>query len=68
MGNGQAPPTAKTVVRGRCRCGHYPTHHMVTKVLAGSASYRLDPVGPCSICGASACPAYVPAGEGSKGA
>ncbi|HYB63328.1 MAG TPA: hypothetical protein VEE86_02770 [Thermoplasmata archaeon] len=57
----------RTVPRGRCRCGHYPTHHMVTRPVERSSNFRLDPGGPCAICGAENCRAYVPAGDAAKG-
>ncbi|HZY70250.1 MAG TPA: hypothetical protein VFF67_04645 [Thermoplasmata archaeon] len=43
--------------RNRCRCGHFPATHMrVLPVTDGHAGgYRLDPSGPCTICGEAAC-------------
>ncbi len=48
--------------RIRCRCSHLPTHHMVVVPIGTSASYRLDPTGPCAICGESICKKYQPGG------
>jgi len=48
--------------RARCRCGHLPTHHMVVVAIAPNASYRLDPSGPCAICGESVCRRFQPGG------
>ncbi len=52
------PPT--TPARGRCRCGHLPTHHMVVVPATTSANFRLDPSGPCILCGEAACRRYTP--------
>ncbi|HTW55530.1 MAG TPA: hypothetical protein VMG36_03675 [Thermoplasmata archaeon] len=52
---------APTPVRGRCRCGHLPTHHMVVAPAPGGGGYRLDPSGPCQLCGEASCRAYVAA-------
>ena len=52
-----------TVPHGRCRCGHYPTQHTVVRPVGISSSFRLDPGGPCAVCGEANCRAYVPAGS-----
>ncbi|MCI4370696.1 MAG: hypothetical protein L3J81_05140 [Thermoplasmata archaeon] len=46
----------------RCRCGHYPTTHMRVVPAGGSAagSFRLEPVGPCQVCGESSCRRFAP--------
>ena len=46
----------------RCRCGHLPTHHMEVVAIGSSASFRLVPTGPCSLCGESVCRRYTPGG------
>lgn len=49
-------------VRNRCRCGHYPTSHMrVVPIERGGGSFRLDPDGPCAICGEPGCHRFTPA-------
>ncbi|MFI5414956.1 MAG: hypothetical protein ACHQ16_04730, partial [Candidatus Lutacidiplasmatales archaeon] len=47
----------------RCRCGHYPTSHMrVAPVGAGSpGNFRLEPTGPCAVCGDAGCARFTPA-------
>ncbi|HYB79701.1 MAG TPA: hypothetical protein VEG66_08105 [Thermoplasmata archaeon] len=47
----------------RCRCGHFPTHHMEVAPVGTSASFQLRPTGPCAICGESVCHRYVPGGS-----
>ncbi|HLN50763.1 MAG: hypothetical protein ACLQD9_03165 [Thermoplasmata archaeon] len=49
--------------RGRCRCGHLATHHMVVKPVEGSASFRLEPSGPCQVCGEALCRKFTPGGK-----
>ncbi|HKV90836.1 MAG TPA: hypothetical protein VJQ43_06565, partial [Thermoplasmata archaeon] len=39
----------------RCSCGHYPTSHMRVVALPGSASFSLEPTGPCQLCGEAGC-------------
>ncbi|MCI4319825.1 MAG: hypothetical protein L3J87_01935 [Thermoplasmata archaeon] len=50
--------------RRRCRCGHFPTHHM--RVLPveerHGGSFRLDPSASCAICGELTCPKFTPTG------
>jgi len=41
---------------------------MVVKPLEKSSNFRLDAGGPCSICGAETCRAYVPAGAAAASA
>ncbi|MGI0070829.1 MAG: hypothetical protein ACRECT_01965 [Thermoplasmata archaeon] len=48
--------------RARCACGHLPTHHMVVTSVGSSANFRLDPSGPCAICGEAACHRFTPGG------
>jgi hypothetical protein len=47
-------------VRGHCRCGHLPTHHMVVVPVGATGNFRLDPIGPCSICGEATCKRFTP--------
>ncbi|MCI4339011.1 MAG: hypothetical protein L3J68_01595 [Thermoplasmata archaeon] len=49
-------------MRARCRCGHLPTHHMVVVPVGVSASFRLEPSGPCAICGDAVCRKFTPGG------
>ena len=51
-----------TPMRTRCRCGHLPTHHMVVVPVGDSANFRLDPSGPCVICGEANCKRFTPGG------
>ena len=46
--------------RARCRCGHLPTHHMLVVPIPETDSFRLDPAGPCAICGESVCRRFQP--------
>jgi hypothetical protein len=48
-------------VANRCRCGHFPTSHMVVRPATegNPGSFALRPVGPCVRCG-TACPKYTP--------
>jgi hypothetical protein len=57
---GRAPITEPA--RNRCRCGHFPTTHLgVTPIgPGGGVGYQLEPVAPCAICGAAACPKFAP--------
>jgi hypothetical protein len=48
--------------RARCRCGHLPTHHTVVVHVDRSANWRLDPSGPCQLCGEANCRKYAPTG------
>ncbi|MGD1099192.1 MAG: hypothetical protein ABR888_02455 [Thermoplasmata archaeon] len=48
--------------RPRCRCGHLPTHHMEVVAIGTSASFRLQPTGPCALCGEAVCHRYTPGG------
>ncbi|HTZ61966.1 MAG TPA: hypothetical protein VMC82_04945 [Thermoplasmata archaeon] len=57
-----ADDAAPSPSRARCRCGHLPTHHMVVIAVAGNANYRLEPSGPCAICGESVCKKFTPGG------
>ncbi|HLM91327.1 MAG TPA: hypothetical protein VK424_04660 [Thermoplasmata archaeon] len=56
---GSAAPSPS---RSRCRCGHLPTHHMVVLPIGTSDSFRLDPSGPCAICGEGVCRHFAPGG------
>jgi hypothetical protein len=49
--------------RNRCRCGHYPTTHMRVAPIGPGAggSFRLDPEGPCAVCGEASCRRFTPA-------
>jgi hypothetical protein len=62
MGARVAAPTGSVLRPVRCRCGHLPTHHMTVVAIAESASFRLDPNGPCALCGESVCHRYTPGG------
>jgi hypothetical protein len=53
-----APAVSKT----RCRCGHLPTHHMVVAPVGSSGNFRLDPSGPCALCGEAVCRHFTPGG------
>jgi len=46
--------------RHRCRCGHFPTDHMTVQPVGTSGNFRLEPSGPCAVCGESACRRYAP--------
>ncbi|HXY46905.1 MAG TPA: hypothetical protein VEK13_03280 [Thermoplasmata archaeon] len=46
--------------RARCRCGHLPTHHMVVVPIGSTFSFRLEPTGPCAICGEAVCRRFQP--------
>ncbi|MFY9717708.1 MAG: hypothetical protein WAK40_07245 [Thermoplasmata archaeon] len=48
-------PRTGSARHGRCRCGHWATDHMVVAAIRGTASFRLDPSGPCRRCGAGSC-------------
>jgi hypothetical protein len=44
-----------------CRCGHLPGAHMRVVPIGTGVSvggYRLEPSGPCTICGAPRCGAF----------
>jgi hypothetical protein len=55
----EATPGARP---NRCRCGHYPVAHMRVVAVgpASAGSSRLEPSGPCEVCGAAACAKFVP--------
>ncbi|MGA8303963.1 MAG: hypothetical protein WA691_00650 [Thermoplasmata archaeon] len=57
-GLGAGAPT-----RARCRCGHWPTQHMVVRPVEGSANFRLEPSGPCGVCGEAECRKFAPGGR-----
>ncbi|HYA57508.1 MAG TPA: hypothetical protein VEH57_03480 [Thermoplasmata archaeon] len=57
-----APALTGGTAHGRCRCGHLPTHHMVVVATSATANFRLEPSGPCVLCGEAGCRKYVPAG------
>ncbi|MFZ0699387.1 MAG: hypothetical protein WAN74_04265 [Thermoplasmata archaeon] len=46
--------------RFRCRCGHLLTNHMQVEAILGSASFRLEPTGPCAVCGEGLCRKFSP--------
>ncbi len=48
--------------RARCRCGHLPTHHMVVVAVGASGNFRLEPSGPCAICGEAVCRKFATGG------
>jgi hypothetical protein len=52
-----APP-----FRALCRCGHLPTHHMQVVPTRESGGYRLEPSGPCGLCGEGVCRKFSPGG------
>ncbi|HXQ48170.1 MAG TPA: hypothetical protein VN842_00105 [Thermoplasmata archaeon] len=47
-------------LRARCRCGHLPTHHMVVLPVGASGNFRLEPSGPCALCGEGICRKFSP--------
>jgi hypothetical protein len=53
-------PTPLPASRHRCRCGHFPTDHMVVVPVGSTGNFRLDPVGPCAICGEGGCRKFSP--------
>lgn len=55
---GEPEPTPPN--RHRCRCGHFPTDHMVVVPVGASGNFRLDPSGPCALCGESVCRKFAP--------
>ncbi len=57
-----SPDDPAAPARARCRCGHLPTHHMVVVPTAGAGNFRLDPSGPCAICGEAVCRKFTPGG------
>ncbi len=64
-GRGGDETTAVSFARHRCRCGHFPTDHMTVQPIGTSGNFRLDPSGPCAICGESACRHYTPGPVGA---
>ncbi|HTT15916.1 MAG TPA: hypothetical protein VMH49_00955 [Thermoplasmata archaeon] len=60
MGGPSATTAPSVRPRGRCRCGHYPSQHMVTRAIPGSSNVRLEPSGPCVLCGEGTCRVYAP--------
>ncbi len=56
----ESEPT--TPNRHRCRCGHFPTDHMVVTPVGASGNFRLDPSGPCTICGEGVCRKFTAGG------
>ncbi|HXQ94818.1 MAG TPA: hypothetical protein VN864_06620 [Thermoplasmata archaeon] len=55
----RAPPPDP--VRNRCRCGHFPTTHLLVAPIAAGSGFLLEPTGPCAICRESVCPKFAPA-------
>ncbi|HTW39627.1 MAG TPA: hypothetical protein VMF04_02045 [Thermoplasmata archaeon] len=55
-------PAAALSAHARCRCGHLPTHHMVVQPIGSSGNFRLEPFGPCALCGEGVCRKFAPAG------
>ncbi|MCI4321697.1 MAG: hypothetical protein L3K18_06275 [Thermoplasmata archaeon] len=49
----------------RCQCGHFAGAHMRVVPAGGSASFALEPVGGCAVCGDAGCRKYAPVGTGS---
>ena len=49
-------------VANRCACGHAPTTHMIVVAISdgGLGGFRLDPDGPCALCGSGSCARYAP--------
>ncbi|MEM0129460.1 MAG: hypothetical protein QXG65_04805 [Thermoplasmata archaeon] len=47
-------------LRVRCACGHLPTHHMRVVPVDAGGNQRLDPSGPCEICGPAICAEFRP--------
>jgi hypothetical protein len=60
----EATTVTSTPARFRCRCGHLPTHHMVVVGSGTGGNFRLDPSGPCAICGEAVCRKFTPGGPG----
>ncbi|MCI4350063.1 MAG: hypothetical protein L3K15_00910 [Thermoplasmata archaeon] len=58
----RAAPSTPTSGHPRCRCGHFPTHHMKVAPVEERrpGGFRLEPTGPCAVCGESACPRFAP--------
>lgn len=60
------PAAPAEMLHNRCRCGHFPTTHMVVRPADPRAEipggYRLEASGACRVCGEAACPRYTPAG------
>jgi len=59
----RTPLTAEHSVlplQARCRCGHLPTHHMVVVPVGATGNYRLEPTGPCALCGEGTCRKFSP--------
>ncbi len=57
---------AAVPLRARCRCGHLPTHHMVVVPMGSSGNFRLEPSGPCALCGEAVCRKYSPGDDGPR--
>ncbi len=57
-----SPDEPPAPVRTRCRCGHLPTHHMVVVPAGGTGNFRLEPSGPCVLCGEAVCRKFTPGG------
>jgi hypothetical protein len=55
-------PAAMLSAHAHCRCGHLPTHHMTVQPAASSGNYRLEPSGPCALCGEGVCRKFTPTG------
>ncbi|MGA8543091.1 MAG: hypothetical protein WB947_06100 [Thermoplasmata archaeon] len=62
VGKPESAPSPLVTARARCRCGHLPTHHMLVVPVGSSASFRLDPSGPCALCGEGVCRKFTPGG------
>jgi hypothetical protein len=53
---------SRAPARYRCRCGHFPTDHMVVLPVGSSGNFRLEASGPCALCGESLCRKFTPGG------
>ncbi|MCI4365492.1 MAG: hypothetical protein L3K10_05470 [Thermoplasmata archaeon] len=53
---------ASAPLKARCQCGHLPTHHMVVVAIGLSGGFRLEPSGPCALCGEATCRRFTPGG------
>ncbi len=54
-------PAATIPVGRRCRCGHWPGDHMVVVPIGTTGNFRLEPSGPCALCGDTVCLHFAPA-------
>lgn len=59
---GPSPPILQDASpRVVCRCGHLPGAHMRVVPIGSGGSiggFRLDPSGPCAVCGSPRCAAF----------